>query len=386
VPLLNIEPKHPGNPKGTPRSLIRDPKLRKQIRILKQTKVLQWLKTEIYSSPEILALVLGFTHRQSVHKTLAAMEEYGLIRQGRVAIVGGHQTLWGITEHGQAMAFDEGKDEEPSDKTFEPGRISALRLRHILELQKLKWQAMQAGWTGWKNCDRGVKPQKRKDFKHRPDVLVIDPAGKVVAVELELTFKAIKRYAEEVIPAHARQIYVEENYQHVLWVCPTAGDVKRMRNLISQAQEQIKRGSSKALEQLAAYREETGVKRVFRFASLDDWTQQWEGRPEDRTKNVRAYLWNRFYQATRANKSFESQSYEEQEWMAATDHELIQQTRTDYICAVKERQQEEEAKQARQQQEQRRQQEDANRRHAEEQEAQRRANTLMGKVSKLFGQ
>ncbi|HEY6249166.1 MAG TPA: helix-turn-helix domain-containing protein, partial [Candidatus Angelobacter sp.] len=158
MPLLNIEPKHPGNPSGTPRSLIRDPNERKRIRILKQTKVLHWLKTEIYSSPEILALVLGFTHRQSVHKTLAAMEEYGLIRQGRVAIVGGHQTLWGITEHGQAMAFDEGKDDAPSDKTFEPGRISALRLRHILELQKLKWQAMQAGWTGWKYLQQDASP------------------------------------------------------------------------------------------------------------------------------------------------------------------------------------------------------------------------------------
>ncbi|HEY6252368.1 MAG TPA: hypothetical protein VI685_20630 [Candidatus Angelobacter sp.] len=80
--LLNIETKHPGNPAGTPRSLIRDPQLRKQIRVLKQTKVLHWLKTEIYSSPEILAMVLGFTHRQSLHKTLMAMEEHGLIRSG----------------------------------------------------------------------------------------------------------------------------------------------------------------------------------------------------------------------------------------------------------------------------------------------------------------
>lgn len=218
-PLLHIEPKRPGNPGGTPRSLIRDPHERKHIRALKQTKVLHWLKTEIYSSPEILALVLGFTHRQSVHKTLTAMEECGLIRQGRVAIVGGHQTLWGITEHGQAMAFDESKDQAPSPRVFEPGRISALRLRHILGLQKLKWQAMQVAWTGWKHCDRGVKPQKRrKEFNHRPDVLAISPAGRVVAIELELTFKTIKRYTAEVIPAHARQIYVEGNYHHVLWV------------------------------------------------------------------------------------------------------------------------------------------------------------------------
>ena len=382
--LLNIEPKHPGNPQGTPASLIRDPQLRKQIRILKQTKVLSWLKTEIYSSPEILALVLGFTHRQSLHKTLTAMEEHGLIRQGRVAIVGGHQTLWGITEHGQAMACD--PDEAPSPRVFEAGRISALRLRHILGLQKLKWQAMQAGWTGWKNCDRGVKPQKHNQkLKHRPDVLVIDPAGKVVAVELELTFKTIKRYAEEVIPAHARQIYLEENYHHVLWVCPTADDVKRMINLICQAEEQIRRSSSHALKQLQAYKEHTGVKHVFRFGSLDDWTQQWDGPSEQRTANLRAYLWTRFQQATEEHKTLESQAHEEAEWMAVTDYELIQKTLSDYIQALKRQQTAEAAKRKQQEQEQLRIQQEANRRYAEQQEAERRSNTLAGKVSKLFG-
>lgn len=385
MPLLNIEPKHPGNPGGTPRSLIRDPQLRKQTRILKQTKVLHWLKTEIYSSPEILALILGFTHRQSVHKTLMAMEECGLIRSGRVAIVGGHQMLWGITEHGQAMACAD-PDEEPSPRVFEAGRISALRLRHILGLQKLKWQAMQAGWTGWKNCDRGVKPQKRKQKpEHRPDALVINPAGRVVAIELELTFKAIKRYAEEVIPAHARQIYVEENYHHVLWVCPTAEDTKRMSNLIRQATEKIKESKSNALEQLEASKEQTGVKRVFWFGSLDGWVQQWERRHEDRTKNLRTYLWRRFQQATEANKSLQSQAQEEAEWMAANDYELIQQTLSDYIQALKWHQEAEAAKRKQQEQEQIRIQQGAHRRYIEQQEADRRANSLAGKVSKLFG-
>lgn len=384
MPLLNIEPKHPGNPNGTPASLIRDPQLRKQIRILKQTKVLHWLKTEIYSSPEILALVLGFSHRQSVHKTLSAMEECGLIRQGRVAIVGGHQTLWGITEHGQAMACPD-PDDEPFPKVFEPGRVSALRLRHILGLQRFKWQAMQAGWTGWKNCDRGVKPQKRKDFKHRPDVLVVDPAGKVVAVELELTFKTIKRYAEEVIPAHAMQICFEQTYQHVLWVCPTREDVRRMVNLIQQATAKLREGPSHVMDKFDAYKERTGVQRVFRFGTIDEWTQQWVGQAEDRTKNLRSFLWARFNQAQQSYKPVESQAQEEQQWMAATDHSLIEQTLSDYMQAVKRQQEVEAAKQAQQQEEQRRKEQEANRRYAEQLEAQRRANTVIGKVSKLFG-
>jgi hypothetical protein len=258
MPLLTLEHKHPGNPGGTPQTLIRDPQLRLQIRAQKQTKVLQWLKAEIYSSPEILALVLGLSQRQSLHKTLMAIQEQGLIRQSRVTVVGGYQTLWGITEHGQALAFDPRKNEVPSGKVFEPGRISALRLKHILGLQKMKWQAIQAGWKGWKNCDRGIQPQgKNVKFKHRPDVLVIDPAGRVVAVELELTFKTVKRYAEEVIPSHARQICVEQKYQHVLWVCPTAEDTERMKNLIRQATERLRKSESRVMYQLEAYKQKS---------------------------------------------------------------------------------------------------------------------------------
>jgi hypothetical protein len=202
------------------------------------------------------------------------MQDQGLIRYAKVPVVGGHLHLWGITEHGQALAYDLRKNEPPSAKVFEPGRISALRLKHILGLQKMKWQALQTGWSGWKNCDRGVKPQRKNDkLRHRPDALVIDPASKVIAVELELTFKTVKRYAEEVIQSHARQIYVEENYQHVLWVCPTAEDVQRMTNLLRQATELLARKDSAALKQLEAYKQQSGVKNISRVGTADNWTQ-----------------------------------------------------------------------------------------------------------------
>jgi hypothetical protein len=218
--------------------------------------------------------VLGLNHCQSLYKLLTTKQEQGLIRYAKVPVVGGHQNLWGITEHGQALAYDPSKNETPSAKVFEPRRISALRLKHILGLQKMKWQALQTGWSGWKNCDRGVKPQRKNDkLRHRPDALVIDPASKVIAVELELTFKTVKRYAEEVIQSHARQIYVEENYQHVLWVCPTAEDVQRMTNLLRQATELLARKDSAALKQLEAYKQQSGVKNISRVGTADNWTQ-----------------------------------------------------------------------------------------------------------------
>ncbi len=388
--LPTSEPKRPGNPEGTPQTLIRDPQLRLKIHTQKQTKVLQWLKAEIYSSSEILTLVLGLNHRQPLHKLLMTMQEQGLIRYAKVPVIGGHQNLWGITEHGQALAYDPSKNETPSAKVFEPGRISALRLKHILGLQKMKWQALQTGWSGWKNCDRGVRPQRKDEkLRHRPDALVIDPAGRVIAVELELTFKTVKRYAEEVIQSHARQIYVEKNYQHVLWVCPTNEDVQRMKNLLNQATELLTRKDSAVIRQLEAYKQQSGVKNVFRVGTADNWMQQWQGTKEQRTGNLRNFLWSHFHQAHERRKDLESQAQDEQAWMATTDHPLILQTLTDYKHALWKHQQEQEARRLQEQQEQNQREEEAHRRYAAElaarEEAQRRTNSLAGKVGKLFG-
>ncbi len=388
--LITLETKRPGNPGGTPQTLIRDPQLRLQIHAQKQTKVLQWLKTEIYSSAEILALALGISHRQSLHKVLTTMEGLGLIRHAKVPVVGGHQNLWGITEHGQALAYDPGKNETPSAKVFEPGRISALRLKHILGLQKMKWQVLQTGWSGWKNCDRGVKPQRRSEnLKRRPDALVIDPAGKVIAVELELTFKTAKRYAQEVIHSHAQQICVEKNYHHVLWVCPTVEDAQRMKSLLNLAAELLSRKDSFAIRQLEAYKQQSGVKGVFRVGTTDNWIQQWQGSKEQRADNVRNFLWSHFQQAHEFHKDLDSQAQEEQTWMAVADHPLILQTLTDYKHAIWKHQQEQEARRLQTEQEQKRREEEANRRYAEElaarEEAQRRSDSLVGRVGKLFG-
>ena len=104
----------PGNPRGTPQTLRRDPHLRSQIHTQKQIKILHWLKTEIYSSSEILAPVLGLNHHQSVHKLLMTMQEQGLIRYAKVPVIGGYQNLWKIIEHGQALAYHPSNNEMPS--------------------------------------------------------------------------------------------------------------------------------------------------------------------------------------------------------------------------------------------------------------------------------
>ncbi|HEV3040057.1 MAG TPA: hypothetical protein VHA33_19990 [Candidatus Angelobacter sp.] len=75
--------------------------------------------------------------------------------------------------------------------------------------------------------------------------------------------------------------------------------------------------------------------------------------------------------------------------MAVTDHPLILQTLTDYKHTLWKHQQEQESRRLQQQQEQKQREEEAHRRYAAElagrEEAQRRANSLVGKMGKLFG-
>lgn len=260
------------NPGGTPQTLIHDPKVRENIHLEKQAKVLQWLKTEIYSSGALLGQVMGVQSRQAIHKALSRMQEDGLIRAGLVRTIAGRQALWGITEHGQAMAFDPAQEKAPSAKVFQLGAISVLRLQHTLTLQAMKLDAMAKGWTAWRNCDREVRLKSRNNrLQHRADVIAIHPAGRIIAVELELTFKSVKRYAEDILPDHVRNIYVEDQYQHVLWVCPNQQDESRMRKLLDRALEQMKKKDTQAASRYDAYREQSGVKNVFFVSNLEQW-------------------------------------------------------------------------------------------------------------------
>jgi hypothetical protein len=103
---------------------------------------------------------------------------------------------------------------------------------------------------------------------------------------------------------------------------------------------------------------------------------------------LRAFLWTHFQQALEKHKDLAQQAQEEQEWMASTDYPLIQQTLADYKHGLWKQQQAEEAKQRQQHEEQQLKTEEANRRYAEDlaarEEAERRANSLVGKVGKLF--
>ena len=184
----------------------------------KQALILQFLRAEIWSTPQNLGTLLG-VKASATYRTLGDLSRQRLIRTARVPILGGHASVWGITTHGQAMAAPEG--DVIKEKVFEPGRVSARYFQHIVDIQWLRIVAERQGWTQWVNADRIDKWAKDTP---RPDAFAINLQGLRVAIECERTIKTPSRYVE--ILSNWLQAIRRNEVDHVIWICPD----ERMRN------------------------------------------------------------------------------------------------------------------------------------------------------------
>lgn len=192
----------------------------------KRRKVLRFLRDELWTSADVLGLLLGLPNRQNVHTTLCALERDLLVRRAAVAIPGRMLTLWGITAHGQAMAAD--SDEQIRGRAFEPSKVPIAFAQHILDVQRLRIAAEQAGWTDWVNGDR---IERWTAGQKRPDAWAVDLQGRTVAIECERTLKSVKRY--QVIVSDWLQAIRREEVRRVVWVSPTADISARVRKIVT---------------------------------------------------------------------------------------------------------------------------------------------------------
>ena len=203
-------------------NLIACPKLRSLRGKEKQYLVLRFLREVLWSTQDILQLVMKLDSRQSAHKSLNQMKLQGLIKAHTFDALGGKLKLWGITQHGQSLAFDI-DTEKPFSAYFEPARISEQLIRHQLDLQKLRIKAEANGWTHWNDGDRLGKLNK---LTKRPDAIVVNVAGVKIGVECERTFKTQKRY-EQILLSYLRLIK-NQTIAEVIWVSPTEDFAKRL--------------------------------------------------------------------------------------------------------------------------------------------------------------
>lgn len=239
-------------------NLIASPNLRTLRKEEKQYLLLRFLREVLWSRQDILQQVMKLESRQSTHKSLKQMESHGLIKPHTFSALGGKLKLWGITQHGQSLAFDI-KSEMPYSAYFQPSRISEQLIRHQLDLQWLRINAEAHGWTKWQDGDR--MGQLSKSTK-RPDAIVLNSAGMKVGVECERSFKTQKRY-EQILLSYLRLIK-NQTVNEVVWVCPTQDFTERLEIQIKSIKQLRVAGQTVKIDS------EKHHKHIY-FCSYIDW-------------------------------------------------------------------------------------------------------------------
>ena len=200
--------------------IIKNAKERNERNGAKRKTALRFLRDEIYTIPATVGTLWGVQER-GTRATLTSMEKDGLIKRHSLLIAPGMppMTVVGITQHGQAMAFDIAANEVPNKRSFEPGRYSLVQLGHRIDIQHLRIKAEAtkriAKWTPGHLLPIDVK--KSKGIK-RPDAEIKDFAGKLAGLEVERYLKSIQRYTA--ILENYLTLIKQGKLHKVIWACP----------------------------------------------------------------------------------------------------------------------------------------------------------------------
>src|SRR5437763_799758 len=155
--------------------------------------VLRFLRTTIYSTAEILGMVMRLPDRSHAYMALKALEQAKLIQSVKSDVLG--KTLWGITLAGQRFCLQDGDEE--STKFFNPAKISSSTLEHYLDIQRIHIALEKAGWKSFEYPDKTPRPHLKggnlapeNQYTIRPDLLATNPDAIRGAIEVERFVKS----------------------------------------------------------------------------------------------------------------------------------------------------------------------------------------------------
>jgi hypothetical protein len=231
----------------------------------KARDVLSFLRTSIYSTESLLGQVMRLKSRAAIHTTLLRLEQAGVIRRSPIRTAMANVTLWGITSQGQQLATPSAEEVNPV--TFNVSKVSVSRLEHYLSLQQIRITGEIFGWTNFIYCDREAKANLTKTeskYNIRPDLTALDPVGRRVAIECELSLKSPARYKDNIIPGHIRFLNSEQ-YDYVLWITKTAEEQQTLRQSLTIRIQELKQ------EQRLHLTRTFSDYKMFHFANLQTW-------------------------------------------------------------------------------------------------------------------
>lgn len=230
----------------------------------KTRDVLAFLRTSIYSTESLLGQVMRVKDRATIHYSLVRMEQSGFIRRAAIRAML-KLTLWGITAEGQRLIT--APEEDASPITFNTSKVSISRLDHYLSLQQIRIVGEHSGWACFVYCDRERRSNIAKaesKYNVRPDLIALDPQGRRVAIECELSLKSPARYKDNIIPGHIRHLNSEQ-YDYVLWVTNTFEEQQTLHQSLTARIQELREE-----QRLHLSRVFTDYK-MFQFSNLQSW-------------------------------------------------------------------------------------------------------------------
>ena len=153
--------------------------------------ILTFLADETYSITDVIQKLIGFKSQQGAKGVLKKLSKDGLVKHHSMKNLAGRGLhLWGITARGIYAIYD--PDELPERvRGFEPSRISLATLDHKIQIQLIKIYLIELDWS-IEQIDPIVWDKKL------PDIVTTKPSNRneLIALEVELTIKSKKRYAD----------------------------------------------------------------------------------------------------------------------------------------------------------------------------------------------
>jgi hypothetical protein len=230
--------------------------------------VLRFLRTTIYSTAELLGMVMRLRDRSHAYMTLKALERAKLIQSAKSDIVG-RKTLWGITLAGQRFCLQDGDEE--NTKFFNPAKISSSTLEHYLAIQRVHIALEKEAWKAFEYPDKTPRPHLKggnlapeNQYTIRPDLLATNPDAIRGAIEVERFVKSERRYEEHVIPGHVRKLNAHE-YDFVLWIARDIDHQQTLENTIRKVVQKLRENQRFYLEARPTHY------KIFQFSNLQSW-------------------------------------------------------------------------------------------------------------------
>ena len=235
----------------------------------KITLVLRLLRDEIWTSVPVLSDYLGVSY-SSAHRITQTMAGDGLVTTQVFTVKGGrgvrNVVLLGITHHGLAHAWSLNEVVE-SRGSWEPSKVNALYVPHVLEVQQARIRAERCGWSGW----APGRMLANRSWPKVPDALAVSPEGKKVAVEVERHIKSQKRY-EVVIGSYITQMkQADSGLDRVDYLAPSNDMALRLARTFGLVKSLRTEGKANAPGRVAPLAQ-AHLDR-FRFYSAERWPE-----------------------------------------------------------------------------------------------------------------